>query len=110
MAAYRRRDVKGRMEFVDIAGAGFDAGKYGLELEEMNQAMHVTMADGRVFTAVRAFVKIWEAVPSFWTGVLRVLLKVPGVMFLAGVFYRWFARNRYRLTGRCTAESCELKS
>jgi predicted DCC family thiol-disulfide oxidoreductase YuxK len=108
MAHYRKHDRHGRLETVDIAAPGFDAGKYGLDPEKVQQMMHVRMADGRVFTQVRAFVKIWEAQRTAWTTFLRYLLKVPGMMWAAGIFYRWFARNRYKLTGRCTPESCEL--
>jgi predicted DCC family thiol-disulfide oxidoreductase YuxK len=108
MAHYRKHDRLHRMEMVDIAAPNFDAATYGLDPEKVQQVMHVRMADGRVFTQVRAFVKIWESQRTVWTTLLRCLLKVPGVMPLAGIFYRWFARNRYRLTGRCTPESCGL--
>jgi predicted DCC family thiol-disulfide oxidoreductase YuxK len=108
MAHYRKQDRRHRMEMVDIAAPGFEAGAYGLDAGKVQQMMHVRMADGRVFTQVRAFVKIWQATPTWWNALLRGLLKVPGVMWLAGVFYRWFARNRYRLTGRCTPESCGI--
>jgi predicted DCC family thiol-disulfide oxidoreductase YuxK len=108
MAHYRKKDRLHRLETVDIAAPGFDARAYGLDPVKVQQMMHVRMADGRIFTQVRAFVKIWEAERTWWTTLLRWLLRVPGVMALAGVFYRWFARNRYRLTGRCTPESCGI--
>jgi predicted DCC family thiol-disulfide oxidoreductase YuxK len=72
--------------------------------------MHARTPDGKVFTEVRAFVKIWEALPpSLLTTPLRWLFKIPGTLALAGIFYRLFARNRYRLTGRCTPESCSIR-
>jgi predicted DCC family thiol-disulfide oxidoreductase YuxK len=109
MAAFKRRDVKGRMEFVDISRADFDAAGYGLDAGRVQAVMHVRMADGRVLTEVPAIEKIWRALPwGFLSGFLRVLLWFPGVRFLSGFFYRWFARNRYKLTGRCTAESCSI--
>ena len=63
MGHYRKLDVNKRVEWVDVAGAGFDAGAYGLDPVKLQQMMHVKMADGRVFTQVRAFVRIWEALP-----------------------------------------------
>ena len=109
MGHYRKRDRHGRIEWVDIAGAGFEAGSYGLDPGRIQQVMHARTADGRVFTEVGAFVKIWEALPAgLVTTPLRWLFKVPGMLWVAGFGYRAFARNRYRLTGRCTAESCEI--
>jgi len=108
MRHYQKRDRLHRMEMVDISRADFAAEKFGLDPVKLQQMMHVRMADGRVFTQVRAFVKIWQAQPTWWNAILRALLKVPGMMGLAGLFYRWFARNRYKLTGRCTAESCGI--
>ncbi|HEY4329010.1 MAG TPA: DUF393 domain-containing protein, partial [Phycisphaerae bacterium] len=71
---YRRRDRLGRIEWVDIAAEGFDAREYGLDAVRVHQVMHVRMGDGRVFTEVRAFVKIWEALPAeVWTTLLRWL-------------------------------------
>jgi predicted DCC family thiol-disulfide oxidoreductase YuxK len=29
-------------------------------------------------------------------------------MRIAGILYRLFARNRYRISGRCTPESCRI--
>ena len=111
MRRYQKDDVRHRMEWVDIAGERFDAGRYGLEVGKLQQMMHVKTADGRVYTQVRAFVKIWEALPPmWWTRLLRMILKVPGMMPVAGVLYRLFARNRYRLTGRCTPESCKIEN
>ena len=110
MGHYRRRDVEGRVEWVDIAKVGFDAGAYGLDPARLQQVMHARTRDGKVFTEVGAFVKIWEALPPrMWTSLLRGLLKVPGMMPVAGVLYRLFARNRYRLTGRCEPETCEIR-
>ena len=107
---YRKRDRYGRIEWVDIAREGFEAGAYGLEAGRVQQVMHVRTAEGQVFTEVGAFVKIWEALPAgVMTTPLRWLMKLPGMMWLAGFAYRAFARNRYRLTGRCTAESCAVK-
>ena len=104
---YRARDVHQRIEWIDIAAAKFDAAKYGLAIEKLQNVMHAKATDGRVFTQVAAFVKIWEALPAtFWTRLARWVLKVPGMMQLAGVFYRTFARNRYWLTGRCEGGMC----
>jgi predicted DCC family thiol-disulfide oxidoreductase YuxK len=106
---YRGRDRHHHIQWVDIAQPDFQATDYGLDPARVQQVMHARLADGRVVTQVAAFVKIWEALPpGLLTTPLRWLLKIPGLLPLANVAYRLFARNRYRLTGRCTPESCSI--
>jgi predicted DCC family thiol-disulfide oxidoreductase YuxK len=105
----RRRDRSSRIEWIDIAGADFRAEAYGLDGRRIHEVMHVRDALGRVHTGVDAFVQIAQALPrSFLTVMFLSLLKVPGAMWVARGYYKWFARNRYRLGGRCTAESCRV--
>jgi predicted DCC family thiol-disulfide oxidoreductase YuxK len=107
---YRRRDEHCQIEWLDIARPDFHAGEYGLDMHQLQRVMHVRMPDGGVVTQVGAFVKIWEALPpAIPTKMLRGVLRIPGMLALANVFYRAFARNRYRLTGRCTPETCATK-
>ncbi len=108
MAHYGRRDRAGKIQWVDIAAADFHAAAYGLDPQRVHEVMHTRTPDGRIYTEVRSFVKIWELLPGILPRLLRWLFKVPGVVPVAGVFYRLFARNRYRLTGRCTPESCKI--
>ena len=106
---YMRRDRHNHLEFVDIAGPGFDAAAEGLDPKRITEVMHARTADGRVYTELRAFVVIWDALPAgLFTTPARFLFRVPGVIAVVGIFYRWFARNRYKLTGRCTPESCAV--
>jgi predicted DCC family thiol-disulfide oxidoreductase YuxK len=107
---YRQRDRHSRIEWVDIANPEFRADAHGLDPTRVQQVMHARLPDGRVVTEVGAFIKIWEALPpGLLTTPLRWILKIPGMLGLANVFYRLFARNRYRLTGRCTPESCSIR-
>jgi predicted DCC family thiol-disulfide oxidoreductase YuxK len=106
---YMKRDRAHRIDWVDIALPTFHAEAFGLDGKRVQQVMHARTSDGRVYTQVGAFVKIWEALPAgLGTTPLRWLLKIPGMLLLANLFYRLFARNRYRLTGRCTPESCAI--
>jgi len=41
-------------------------------------------------------------------GILVAPTRLPGVRQLLDVAYRWFARNRLRLTGRCDADGCRV--
>ena len=107
VAVYRRRDRENHLRFVDIAAPGFDAVRHGLDPLRVQEVMHVQTANGVVHTEVEAFIVIWQALPpSLLTRTAIMVLRAPGMMMLAGVLYRAFARNRYRLTGRCTPTSC----
>ena len=106
---YMAKDVYGRIEWVSIAGERFDAKAYGLDPQRVNAVMHARTADGRVFTELWAFVRIWEALPlGLLTTPLKWMFKVPGVIWLVRPLYLLFAKNRHRLTGRCKTEGCEL--
>ncbi|HEY5283126.1 MAG TPA: DCC1-like thiol-disulfide oxidoreductase family protein [Polyangia bacterium] len=37
---------------------------------------------------------------------LVVLTRLPGISHLLDLAYRWFAKNRMRLTGRCSDRGC----
>lgn len=107
---YRKRDRHHRIDWVDIAAPTFHAPDYGLDSAGVQQVMHARGPDGTLYTQLAAFVQIWKALPARpLTTPLRWLLAIPGVIPLANIFYRLFARNRYRLTGRCTPESCGIE-
>jgi predicted DCC family thiol-disulfide oxidoreductase YuxK len=107
---YKKRDPHNTIEWIDIARPGFNASTFGLDSARVNEVMHARSPDGTVSTEVAAFVKVWEALPAaFFTTLLRYLLKIPGMMVVANFIYRRWAKNRYRLTGRCTPESCDLR-
>jgi predicted DCC family thiol-disulfide oxidoreductase YuxK len=109
MNRYRRLDTCGKLEWVDTTRPGFRAEAFGLDPRRLQEAMHARFPDGRVVAGVTAFVAIWNALPPRWsTRTLQALLKFPGMMWIADLIYRLFARNRYRFTGRCTAESCDI--
>ena len=65
MEHYRRIDVDGRLELVDIAAPGFDARAQGLDPVQVQREMHVRLPDGEVRVGVAAFVEVWKRVPGF---------------------------------------------
>jgi predicted DCC family thiol-disulfide oxidoreductase YuxK len=103
-----KRDRDHRVDWIDIALPTFHAEAFGLDATRVHEVMHARTADGQVFTEVQAFIHIWKALPpTLMTTAPVALLKIPGMLPLANVLYRLFARNRYRLTGRCTPDSCD---
>ena len=52
-------------------------------------------SDGRTWQAASAIEELLEVLPKGW--LISWLFKIPFVRPLADKFYRWFARNRYKL-------------
>lgn len=82
----------------------------GVTPEACEVAMHLVLADGRVFAGAEAAARAFGTRPVL--GVLARLYYVPGVRQLADVVYRWIARNRFRWFGRashCDDGTCKLR-
>jgi predicted DCC family thiol-disulfide oxidoreductase YuxK len=108
---YQSRDTLHRLHFINIAAPDFHAPAFGLDPLRVTQVMHSRTPDGILHTQLDAFRTIWRALPpSLLTRLPLILLAIPGMLPLANLFYRLFAKNRHRLTGRCTPESCDLHS
>lgn len=94
----RRRAPEGRRAaFEDIAAPGFEPGRYGKTHAELMARIHGVLPDGRVIEGMAVFRRVYAAVGLGW------LLAPTGWPLLRPLFdaaYRWFARNRLRLTGR----------
>lgn len=95
MAAYRRRQHAGRLEFVDISAPEFDPAPYGITMAAFMHELHAIDGENRVYRGVAAFVAIWRAFPgSTWYGFLGTLASLPGVRMVARFAYWGFARVR----------------
>ncbi len=104
---YLTLDEFGRLIPVDIAASNFQAQSYGLDAHLVQKVMHAQDATGTIYSRVDAFLAIWQAVrPTLATRLGLRLLRIRPVRKLADIAYMAFARNRYRLTGRCTPETC----
>lgn len=101
----RRRDRGGRIRFVDIAAPGFDPGEAGVSMEALMDRIHGRLPDGTIIDGVEVFRRLYAAVGF---PLLARLSRLPGISRLLDLAYRWFARNRLRLTGRCRDGACEI--
>jgi len=101
----RRLDRRQRIRFVDIAAEGFDAGSVGVTVEVLMARIHGRLPDGTLVEGVEVFRRLYTAVGF---GVLVAPTRLPGISQLLDLGYRWFAKNRLRLTGRCADGACEL--
>ncbi len=93
---------RGRLRIVDIAAPGFDAGAYATTHEAAMGAIHGVTDDGRTLTGMEVFRRAYDAVGWGW---LLAPTGWPVIKPLADGAYRWFARNRLRLTRR--SDACE---
>lgn len=94
---------RGRVAVDDITRPGFDADRYGLSRDAVMAMIHGILPDGTVVRGMEVFRRAYAAIGLGW------LLAPTGWPLLRPVFdafYRWFARNRLRLTGR--GESCAV--
>ncbi len=92
-ARLRRIDRRGALAFTDIAEAGFDPGRYGLERAQAGGALHAVLADG---TAVRAMEAVRAACRAAGRGWLAAPTAWPVLRPLCDAAYRAFARRRAR--------------
>lgn len=96
-----RKDRRGRIEFTDIAGASFSAAAYGKTQAELMRRIHGRLPDGAWIEGVEVFRQLYAAIGLGW---LVAVTRVPGISHLLSLAYTLFAKNRLRLTGRCTPE------
>jgi predicted DCC family thiol-disulfide oxidoreductase YuxK len=103
----KRLDRKGRILFTDIAAEGFDAGTVGMTWDALMGRIHGRLPDGTIIEGVEVFRRLYTAVGF---GPLVKVSRAPGISQALDVAYRLFAKNRLKLTGRCTDVACELPS
>ena len=108
VAMLRRLDRgRGRVGFEDIAAPDFDFARHDRTHAELMARIHGVLPDGAVIEGVEVFRRAYAAVGLGW---LVAPTRWPILRPLADAAYRWFARNRLRLTGRdaCASERCAV--
>lgn len=95
-----------KIQFTDIDSSSFEAEAVGKSYEELMAQMHGRLPDGTWLQGVEVFRRLYAAV-----GFVRLaaLSRLPLISQLLDLGYMVFARNRLRLTGRCTAQTCSTK-
>lgn len=98
IAMLRRIDRgRDRLGVIDIAADEFDPSHYGRDLDTLMGRIHGVLSDGTVIEGVEVFRRAYAAVGRGW--VLNWTRLRPFVRPVDAA-YRWFARNRLKLTGR----------
>jgi predicted DCC family thiol-disulfide oxidoreductase YuxK len=102
----RRWDRRQKIRFTDIDAMDFQAADYGKSYEELMAQMHGRLPDGTWIRGVEVFRRLYTTVGF---GPLVFLSRLPVISQTLDLGYVLFAKNRLRLTGRCTTDSCQAK-
>lgn len=87
-------DCDGRLELIDLHRAEVAVRFPYLDRRRAMQEIQAVDATGRIYTGVDAFARIGARLPR-WRRIAW-LLRIPILHGIAGLVYRWVARNRYR--------------
>lgn len=105
MQLLQRLDRAGAIAFVDISADGFDPSSLGVTWQTLMDRIHGRLPDGTLVEGVEVFRRLYAAV-----GYRRLVAisRWPVISQLLDVAYHTFAKNRLRLTGRCTDGACPV--
>lgn len=103
----KRFDRRGALRFVDIAAPDFDPASVGRTYDDLMARIHGRDEGGELVTGVEVFRRMYAAIGL---GPLVALTRVPPISTIAEAGYRWFAKNRLRLTGRCDTGTCAVRT
>jgi predicted DCC family thiol-disulfide oxidoreductase YuxK len=101
VAWFRRLDRRQRIRFTDLAMDVRAVTESGIPFDQLMAEIHGRMPDGTWIRGVEVFRRMYSAVGWTW---LVAPTRWPGLRQCLDWAYRVFARNRLRLTGRCTTE------
>ncbi len=97
----KRQDKQDRILATDIAALGFQAEEYGLTQKELMAEIHGRLPSGEIIRGVEVFRRLYAA--AGWRRTVAVT-RLPLVRHALNLGYWLFAKNRLRMTGRCTTE------
>jgi predicted DCC family thiol-disulfide oxidoreductase YuxK len=81
-----------------VAWQHVDLDELGLTRAACEEAVQWIGADGTRCSADRAIAQVFKNAGGLWW-LVGAFMSLPGVRWVAGVVYRWTARNRHRLPG-----------
>jgi predicted DCC family thiol-disulfide oxidoreductase YuxK len=105
MQLLQRLDRANAIRFVDISAGGFDPVPLGVSWQMLMERIHARLPDGTLIEGVEVFRRLYAAI-GFRR--LAAFSRLPVVAQLLDVAYHLFAKNRLRLTGRCTDGACPV--
>lgn len=103
----RRKDRKKKIRFTDISAPEFRPDEFGKDMDTLMAEIHGRLPTGEWIIGVEVFRRLYAAVGF---SPLVSLTRLPLISHGLELGYRIFARNRLRLTGRCTDDRCAVES
>lgn len=105
MQLLQRLDRAAAIRFVDISADDFDPSALGVSWQALMDRIHGRLPDGTLLEGVEVFRRLYAAV-----GFRRLVAisRLPGIAQVLDAAYHAFAKNRLRLTGRCTDSACPV--
>ena len=67
-----------------------------LTITDLREAIHCVASNGRIHRGARCLRFIGLRMPLAFP--FALLLWIPGIIYVAEIFYRWISRNRYLLS------------
>jgi predicted DCC family thiol-disulfide oxidoreductase YuxK len=101
----RKWDRRGVLEIVPSQHPGVKARFPWIPAKAYTESVQFITRDGRTFQGARAIEEIIDTMPK--GKLITWVFSIPFVRPLAEKFYRWFARNRYKLG---CGEHCQLRA
>lgn len=99
----KRRDRLKRIQFTDLHAPGFKPAALGLTESQLMSRIHGRLPDGTIIRGVEVFRQLYSAIGFRWAAACS---RLPLIRQVLDVGYLLFAKNRLRITGRCTESSC----
>jgi predicted DCC family thiol-disulfide oxidoreductase YuxK len=106
IALLRRCDPTGKLRYVSLHDPAVAHDFPELSPESLMREMHVVDTAGHARAGAEAVRYLSRRLPLLWP--LAIPLHVPGSLPLWQGLYRFVARHRYRLAGRCDEGTCRL--
>ena len=103
----RRWDRKQKIRFTNIADPEFRPESIGKTFDELMSQIYGRLPTGQLITGMEVFRRLYSAVGF---GPLVAMTRLPIVSQVCDLGYKLFAKNRLKLTGRCTAKSCDINT
>lgn len=97
MAFIKRLDKHDRVGGIDITDPTFDPARFGTTHEQVHARIHGVLGDGTLVEGVEVFRRAYREIGLGW---MVGWTAWPVARPVVDAMYRWFARNRHRLTFR----------
>jgi len=91
----RNNAIDGSFDLLPCQSVQEDTRNPGIKRSDCMQAMHLVLPGGTVLSGEQALAEIVTRLRKYHSA--GILFKLPGIMTLTRITYRWFARRRYGL-------------